>query len=282
MEPASLANFKMPFVFPVGSAKLSVIPFTSDGLGPQAGFELLNTGAVGSGRGIEHGKQTSAQQFIGTTDSDAGAAEGIAFVAYHNMGYLNYTAWIPSHSTSPGVNAIASYLRGALTQQFGDWDLGGGVQWWGGTSRLDGVEDRHRAWSIDAQAQGKVGKMDLGLYLSYAVANKTNPGDVANAYNPGPNDRKAFAIMGQLGVIPNKVILTLGYLAGKTGAATNDSDNAFTVGAAYKVTQNVKLELDITKFNGSAYDNSKSTDNGQINGGGNGDMKTTLMLSSAF
>lgn len=41
-----LAGFKMPFSYTVGPVRASVIPFTTDGLGPAYGFELLSTGAV--------------------------------------------------------------------------------------------------------------------------------------------------------------------------------------------------------------------------------------------
>jgi hypothetical protein len=58
------ASFKLPIGFEVAGGTLSVIPFTTDGLGTAFGFELLNTGAVRNVRAFEERTAISAQQYV--------------------------------------------------------------------------------------------------------------------------------------------------------------------------------------------------------------------------
>src|SRR3990172_6562467 len=151
----NFTSFKMPFVFDVAGMKLSAIPFNTDALGVSFGFELLNTGAQRTQRAIEHRKDMSAQQYIDT----ATPAEGIAFVAANNMGFVNFSLWAPTH-TGKDIGPMSQYLRIAATPVVGGWDLGGGFQWWGGTTKLESpasdlAAEKHatHAWALDAQAQ---------------------------------------------------------------------------------------------------------------------------------
>src|SRR3989337_4055031 len=180
----NFTSFKMPFVFDVAGMKLSAIPFNTDSLGASYGFELLNTGSQRSQRPIEHRTEMSAQQYIGT----ATAAEGIAFVAANNMGFVNVSLWAPFH-TATDVGPMSKYVRVAATPTIGDWDLGGGIQWWGGTTGIASDADLvagsypTHAWALDAQAQGSVSSMPLGVYVSYASAEKTEAGEPDNVFN---------------------------------------------------------------------------------------------------
>src|SRR4030067_740118 len=168
----NFTSFKMPFVFDVAGMKLSAIPFNTDALGVSFGFELLNTGAQRTQRAIDHRKDMSAQQYIDT----ATPAEGRAFVAANNMGFVNFSLWAPTH-TGKDIGPMSNYLRIAATPAVGEWDLGGGFQWWGGTTQveadasdLDAGQYETHAWALDAQAQGRVSSMPLGVYVSYASA----------------------------------------------------------------------------------------------------------------
>lgn len=271
----NFTSFKMPFVYDVAGTKLSVIPFNTDALGASFGFELLNTGAVRNIRIIEHRKEISAQQYIGTST----AAEGIAFVAANNMGFINYSLWAPSH-TAKDVGPMSHYLRVAATLNYAGWDLGGGIQWWGGTTGIGTDEDdlkagdhQTHAWAIDAQAQGTVMDMPLGAYLSYGSAEKSDAGGPENLFNSSTNDDKtALAVIAELGVIPNRATLALGYRSADTGAASNSEDNAFTFGATYQLVQNVQFQLNHSIYSGDKYDPKPAE----------GDQFTTLMLFTAF
>lgn len=249
------ANFKMPFVYDVSGAKVSVIPFTTD-LGTSFGFELLNTGAVRNSRLTEHRKDVSAQQYLGTD----GDATGIAFVAYHNTGYVNYSLWKPVHGNSSA--SFLNYLRVAATPQVAGWDVGVGGQLWSGTSKddTDGTEQKSDAWAIDAQAQGIVGSMPLGVYLTYGSVGEDSTLEKA--------DSSAMTIAAELGVLPSTQVS----VALRNGDAAGDSDNAIAVGVKYLLKQNVQLSLNHAIYSGDKYDPKPAT----------GDQLTTLMLFAAF
>ena len=270
----NFTSFKMPFVFDVAGMKLSAIPFNTDALGASFGFELLNTGAQRTQRAIEHRSEMSAQQYIGT----ATAAEGIAFVAANNMGFVNVSLWAPSH-TAKDIGPMSKYVRVAATPTVGDWDLGGGIQWWGGTTGIASDADLvagsypTHAWALDAQAQGSVSSMPLGVYVSYASAEKTEAGEPDNVFNSEANDKTAWALIGELGVIPNKTTVSLAYRSGDKGTASDNEQTALTLGVTHLTAQNIQFQLNHSMYGGDAYDPKPAS---------GGDQQTTLMLFTAF
>ncbi|MBI5407057.1 MAG: hypothetical protein HZA18_05115 [Nitrospirae bacterium] len=275
----NFTSFKMPFVYDVMGAKVSVIPFNTDGLGAAFGFELLNTGAVRNIRTLEHRKDISAQQYLGT----ATAAEGIAFVAANNLGFINYSLWAPSH-TAKDVGPMSQYLRVATTPTVGGWDLGGGVQWWGGTTSLGtadaaglsaGAHQTH-AWVIDAQAQGIIRSLPLGVYLTYGSAEKSKAGEPENLFNSNTDDKTALSVSAELGVLPGRATVSLGYRTADTGAASDNKDNGLVLGATYQFAQNVQLQLNHSSYGGDYYDLPANNEDAE------GDQLTTLMLFTAF
>ncbi len=270
----NFTSFKMPFVFDVAGMKLSAIPFNTDALGASFGFELLNTGAQRTQRAIEHRTEMSAQQYIGT----ATAAEGIAFVTSNNMGFVNVSLWAPSHYAKD-IGPASKYIRAAVTPTIGDWDLGGGIQWWGGTtgvgtaaSDLTAGQHATHAWALDAQAQGSVSSMPLGVYVSYASADKSDAGEPENIFNAEVNDKTAWAVIGELGVIPNKTTVSLAYRSGDKGTASDNEQTALTLGFTHLTGQNIQFQLNHSLYGGDAYD-PKPAD---------GDQQTTLMMFTAF
>jgi len=273
-DATSFTSYKMPIVYDVGPVKLSVIPFTTDGLGASYGFELLNTGAVRHQRVLENasGTVTSAQQYIGT----ATAAEGFAFVAYNEMGYINYTLWGPSHDANIAVGPLSNYFRVAATPNLGGWDMGIGAQLWSGTTDVgNNTKYPTHAYAVDAQAQGNVG-LPLGVYLSYGNAKKTKAGDTANLFNSNAKDKKAVAVLAELGVLPGKATIAAGYRSDDTGEAANNKQNAITLGASYLLAQNVQVQLNYSMYSGSYYDLAANNEDG------NGDRLATLMVFAAF
>lgn len=264
------ASFKMPMTYQMGTTTLQFVPFTTDALGAAYGFELLNTGAQRSQRVGEDRNALMAQQFVGL---GSGAAEGFAFVAANELGFINVSAWAPIHGNF-AVKRLAPYVRAALTPNLGGWDLGLGVQHFSGkAAEVDDtgttVEYVTKGWAVDAQAQGLIGGMPLGLYAAYAEA----AADPDSIWNPRPEDRTAWSVHGQLGVWPNKATLLLGYRSGKTGAATRNEDIATTIGGTYQLAQNVQLQLNHVMRSGNRYDDPKPA---------TGDTQTTLMLFSAW
>jgi len=282
-----LAGFKMPFMFKAGDMKFGVVPYTTDALGTSYGFELLNTGAVRNIRVMEHRNESSAQQYINT----ATPAMGAAFVLWDPKFFINVSKWSPNHAAvaegRANGNPSSTYFRAALTPSVGDWALGVGVQSWSGSSKQGNalapgtvVTVATKAWAVDAQAQGAVGNLPLGIYLTHAEAAGTPVGAaVANLFNANPNARKATTIAAELGVIPHKATLMFAYRSGNTGsAAANSSDNATTIGGTYQYAQNVQLQLLHSKRSrGGAVPVGRYA--GSLTPG---DSLTTLMLSVGF
>lgn len=305
----AFASFKMPIVFDVSGTKLGVIPFTTDMGGAAYGFELLNTGAVAMQRVLEHVRDTSVQKFLGTTDVSTGAAEGIALVAANEMGFINVSLWGPAHGTVAVGTELSQYVRVAATPNAGGWDLGIGAQYWGGQTKVGDTDNNPsqikttQAWAIDAQAQGNVG-LPLGIYLSYGTApaskdaknGKADGTTENNLFNTNGRDKTAWSILAELGVLPGKATVAVGYRSGDNGGtksvtnttAANNQDDAITVGATYQLAQNVRLELDYTSGSGSAYDKTTAgattLRSGPVSAaaGDGANSLTTLMLFAAF
>jgi len=269
---AFLASLKVPIGIDVKSTHLSLTPFTTDGLGPQFAFELLNTGAVRNIRVFEHRKQISAIQFVGLQH----AAQGVAFVAYHNTGYFSYTPWQPESGTSDS-GPLLHYLRLVGTRTIAGWDLAAGGQLFLGTTKLgSGTRERARGWALDAQAQGSIVSLPVGLYLTYAEAQGSTTGDPVNIFNGNDGDKRSWAILAEVGVLPNRVTIGAGYRSGNTGAIGPSQQSAVTVGATFLLAQNFELQVNHSINSGDVFD---VPANNELD---NGDQLTTLMIFAAF
>jgi hypothetical protein len=224
--PAGLASIKMPFIYDVGSAKVGVVPFTTNGLGVAHSFEVMSTGAVAVHLFNQQDMTAiSAQQYIGT----ATAASGAALVVSNDMGYINFAKWSPNEMTSGNGSPTSTYLRIAATpgNLIPGFDFAAGAQFWRGTSASSaakagtqittqvacsgtswtpipggglgtcfgnfGISPDGRleteATAIDAQMMGDVGGMPLTLIASYAVAPGEPGGSaVQNMFNNDANN----------------------------------------------------------------------------------------------
>ncbi|MDH5369680.1 MAG: hypothetical protein OEW99_06630 [Gammaproteobacteria bacterium] len=220
---------------------IAVIPFSTDGLGVGYGFELLNTGVQRSQRPIENRKGFSAGQVLGTA---SGGATGMAFVYHTNDWYINYSHWTPTWGNSQ-VNifgGLANYLRLVYMPAIGSWDTGFGITSMSGSVKSGGTPASEifvDSWTIDAQAQGQVGTMPLGIYASYGAAPKSTATE-ENFYNTSTvEDATAFGVVAKLGVIPGKMQVYLATASKTNGPTTNTT----TIGLQYTMAENVKIEL---------------------------------------
>lgn len=257
-ESNSFLSTKVHFnVAKAGNTQFSVIPFSTDGLGSAYGFELLNTGAQRSQRPIEDRRGFSAAQTLGLA---SGEATGIALVASSHNYFINYTPWVPGWGgTNMNVkpSGLAHYFRAAYTPFIGSWDTGIGVQLWAGDAEVsDGAGGETRlvtdGWIIDGQMQGSVGSMPLGIYASYGECTADPDHHLGDCNNT--DDAKAFGILGQLGIVPNKANIFAAYRAKDVGSATESDFDSTTVGGKYLLSQNVVLELFYVKESGSGVD----------------------------
>ena len=81
---------------------------------------------------------------------------------------------------------------------------------------------RTEAVAVDAQLQGMLGNMPLGLYFSYASAPGTSVGERPNLYNPNPGRKTAISLAAELGAfMSGRGTFKLAYRKTDTGAATN-------------------------------------------------------------
>jgi hypothetical protein len=279
VEAPFLASFKMPFMYDVGGLKAGVIPFSTAELGAAFGFELLNTGAVKNQRMVEKGPDISAKQYV----MDAHKARGFAFVVSDPRFFVNLTKWSPGHVEDHVSSPNATYIRAAVTPRVGNWDLGAGVQSWSGSAEVGPgsaiITNDIKGTAVDAQAQGAIGAMPLGIYLSQAKAPASGTTGNPNFFNTGTDNAKtATAIAAELGVLPRKATLVLAYRKANTGATSFNHDNALTVGGIYQIVQNMQLQLTHATRSGSAYDSGSPN----MTVGGNGDRLTTLVLFGSF
>lgn len=266
----NFANFELPFEFHAGDIAISAVPFSTDGAGPLRGYELLNTAWVDGLKPLERSKGYAAGRILGTDVP----AEGLTLAARKSgLGYVAVTMWRPNHDNTLSVNKFSNVVRAVYNNNIGDWNVAAGLLGiFGKTTDSAAAEVRAKLFGLDAQLQGNVSNMPLGVYLSYGSAGKTNAGDIPNLFNGNANNETAFGLLAQLGVIPNKATLSLGGHIAKTGAGTNDKNNGFIAGASYQYTQNVKFELDQEWYSGSANTNAKL----------NPKNRTTLMAFMGF
>jgi hypothetical protein len=293
-----LSGFKIPMMWELGDTgmKVGAVPFSTDNLGASYGFEMLSTGAVKNIHASEHEEETSAQQYVFFSPEENGAAAGISLVLYDPKFYVTLTPYTPTHRPGEGNgnpslgNLNATYFRAAYTPKVGDWALGAGVQAWAGSNvrARDGNGTLRlfstKGWAVDAQAQGAVAGLPLGVFFSHASAPATDPNSTAapNLFNPNARARTATSISAELGILPAKATLLVGYRKADDGSDTASSDNAFTLGATYNIYQNVRFELVHSVRQRGAGGAGRYGPNDPANGTLGGKSQTTLVFAAAY
>ena len=299
------ANWKLPMMFDVGGMKVGAVPFSTNGLGAGYGFDLFATGSNGGGRINENGMGYGAALYMGSTNNPA--ATGVALVAANDDFHVNLTQYAATPSGS--VNKLGgTYLRAAWTPNLGGMDVGVGIQNWSGNSSQftansatapDPLADPNNAKEdklmvIDGQAQGEYNGMPVGLYASYGTAAATSAGAAkTNTYNNGTKAKTALGLMADVWVMPATLGLQIGMMRAQTGqltaAGAAETDNSFTIGAWYKLRQNVKLGFAYTKFSGTAYEttgsggaNAANYSTDMTGNGERGTSRMTMILSAGF
>jgi hypothetical protein len=289
-----LSGFKIPMIWELGDSgmKIGAVPFSTDNLGASYGFELLSTGAVKNIHASEHEEETSAQQYVFFSPEENGAAAGISLVLYDPKFYVTLTPYSPTHrlggnNGNPNLGGLnATYLRAVYTPKFGDWALGVGLQSWSGSKvrvyDADGVlgEYSTKGWAVDAQAQGAVAGLPLGVFFSHASA--PGSGSTPNLFNPEAKARTATSISAELGVLPGKATVLVGYRKADDGSPSSSSDNAFTLGGTYNIYQNVRFELVHSVRQKGPGGAGRYGNNDPLTGSVGGKSQTTLVFAAAY
>lgn len=242
-ERFGLANFKLPITYKVEEHTFGVVPYRTEGFGPAASFEVLNTGAVRNARVLEERSVISSQQYIGT----ATEAEGLGLYLYNRLWNIVYSAWVPANGTVTDYTP-AHYARAVLTPKVGEWDVGlGGQLWWGTAKRQDDnnitgpqLEDKTEAYALDFQAMGSISELPVSVFATYANA-KNDPNSL---YNTGTDDKSAATLLGEVALMPSELMLSAGYRIADNGQAVDSSDDAVILGVKYFFMENVEFQLD--------------------------------------
>ncbi|MBI5439049.1 MAG: hypothetical protein HY936_08930 [Nitrosomonadales bacterium] len=281
-------TLRVPFVFDVGSVKLSVVPFTADGGGPMIGYELASGATLRANRWSEQRRDISGVQYA-LADGNGngvftGAATGFAFVAQNDFGFINYTRWTPNHMIGGGGNVStdmqSNYLRAAITPSYNEWAFLAGFGIMSGASEVvaggtvgtaNSAIYEARGHFLDAQAHGMLGGKDIGLYANYAKAPRlggicqtsvagvgTQGATGCNLFNQGAFDRWAWAVGVDYSIIPHTLHLGAAYRDGRRGAAgqvagASGTDKSTMVQAIYDFTQNVAFHAIYSSRTGSRY-----------------------------
>lgn len=286
--PAAAAGSGKVMILPeiAGDIRGGVVLY-SIGQDAAGAFELLNTGATSihrlmgnGGIGGQHIMAYSARQY---TVAELGAT-GAAVVVNNPNFFVNISKYINvGNGVAGGTNGVGlpyTYVRAAGMFDVAGFDTAVGFQNWSGTAGdglLNAFGSSMKATVIDAQMQGEVAGLPLGIYASYGTA----PGQMAGALNPnhfnaGASSRSSFNVAAELGVLPGHATVQTAIRIGKDGNVANNNDNAFMIGATYELSQNQELTFHYTTQSGSSWGAFGA------NAAGVGKSAYTLLLETLF
>jgi hypothetical protein len=180
----SFGGLKVPVMYDfVGDTKVGVIPFATTGDGVAYGYDNMATGFSGTTPWSQAGALTLAGQYMNTyktLNGYSGQATGVAAVLKHEEFWINASKWTPSANTyitgSATDKPTADYLRAAYTPHIGSFSAALGGQIWGGKAAMTDPNTSiansmmvitPKASAVDAQAQGVIGSIPVGIYLSH-------------------------------------------------------------------------------------------------------------------
>ena len=248
-----MSILRMPFVFDMGGAKLSVVPFAADGGSAMVGYELSSGGILRANRWSEHRDHTSAVQY----NRNVEPAMGFAFAAQNDMGFINLTKYAANFGPDGSSALTSNYVRIAATPTVSDWAMVLGAGRMSGSSFSNGLSQEivTDQTFFDFQAQGEVGGKELAVYAQHSKAPMTAVVGARSAYNSkNVTDRKAWTLGVDYSVIPHVLSIGAAYRNAENGAvATANGDNAWTAQAVYDMYQNVALHAAYSKSSGSAH-----------------------------
>jgi len=263
---------KLAMLFPVGDLRVGPVLYTG-GQGAAYSFEYLNTGAAdthklmgNAGPNKQHVAATYAGSWLGTRVD----ATGVSVVANNSLGFINVGKYAAAGPGTGNANDLPlTYARIATTLDVAGWDVGFGVQHLsgnmtpvlaGGVSTAD-----YNANVIDVQAQGELGGLSTGLYVTYGLAPASSAGNkLAGGWssivkqNNGTQTNVAASslnVAGTVEVMHGATVQAGVRFATFTPTVGNSTtDNAYMIGATYDISQNIALGLNYTVQSGTAWD----------------------------
>ncbi len=259
---ADAFTLRIPFVIGTKKNYFGIVPYTTYTLGAPAVFEVMNTGAISNLVILETSEVISAQQYIGTGTP----ATGIGFYYYSNLFYVTGALWAPFYGrdiTTLDIKELSNYGRVAFTPNVAGWDIGVGLQYWGGKTVVrnntgetiivnspvgsisidPGKEESlfTRALALDFQAMGYIRNIPLGVFLTYGQSPLSKTGEPTNIFNTNPQlEKTVITGLVELGVIPDIINVSLGYRKARNEGR---DDNAYIFGAKYHLHRNVQFQV---------------------------------------
>jgi len=285
--PAGAAAAKLTIMPEVADGVRAGLSVYSSGQGAAYVMEYLNTGATSihrlmgkAGPARQHINATSARQYVAPEAGGTGLSVNVAATNFMFAIAKETNVGPGVAGGTRGVGLPYNYVRAVGLFDLAGWDAGVGIQNFSGTGvnavGVAGVLSSQKATIIDGQLQGEMAGMPVGVYASYGTAAGSVVGGIANNYNLNPNKKNSFNIAAEFGVLPGVATLQVALRSAKTGAAINDADNAFMVGATYELAQNMGVSLHYTTQSGSAW-------NTPVGGVAPiGKNATTLLLETLF
>jgi len=214
------ANFQLLSSWDMGDAKIGV-DFWKAGFGETSGMEVGST--FGQHGGALNGKGVSASNIL--SGNAPGAMGGVTFFYANDMVNASVTALtdLADGATSMGWK-FAPSARVFFHVESGDFEygLGGGIT--SGSTGIGAAVVDMKKWMVDAQAQGSIGDMMVGIYADYAQAGAS----ATNVFTGGLGKSDGYSIRANATVV-HGVILGAGY-----GVM---NDRAVAGGAAVKTKQ---------------------------------------------
>jgi hypothetical protein len=274
-----LLSTKLSYTRPWGNNRVGATIFTTDGLGPAYGFEVMNTGAVRNHSPFAQ----SSNATLGNNDNLdlAGAATGIALFAFSNDWFINATVFAPD-SNEAGLTGmdtggkLSTYLRAAYTPVIKGWDTGIGIGLIGGTTEAtvtaggatlinavtggttaadDVGKINTAALFVDAQLQGQLAGKDLGVYLMYARGDNPTPAGAVNEVNlyggaVGGSRPTGVGVDIEYSMLPDKLHLLAALGRHDNGDAVLSAKVSAGLGLYWKIAQNISLQPMVEHFGG--------------------------------
>jgi len=212
------------------------------GFGPTGAIEISSVFGQHSGK-LNGGFVSATENLINGGATFGGGTLSAALWAGSDMGLVQLAAVAPGVAGN-GVNTgnrLATLARVVFTPEFSGMNamIGGGVI--SGTTGTTTVGYAKLSdFFIDAQVQGDVGDMSLGIYADYASANEGGFA-VLPAVSVKPGATTGFSIRAELEPVHN-VLLGIGYgSSNPPGVAATTTLTQFA--ATYHFYQNVELNF---------------------------------------
>ncbi|MDX8393634.1 MAG: hypothetical protein R8K21_03505 [Mariprofundales bacterium] len=261
-------SYKIAFVYDLDFGKVGVIGGSTDALGTGYLFNDPSNVLIRNLRGSQfrpgYFKGTSMQNGV----SGLGVYAHINDLVFVSLGqFVSNAGMNPTVATPLGAAALdfLTWARLAVTTEVAGFDTVAGVYSISGTQGKNGATGitKETTTGVDAQFQGDVGDLSVGLYLNYQFAGKSYAGVAsvadplnytAGALTAADSDMTGYWIYTSVGIGEAGVRLGMSESKDKNNLSNPFGYKTTTtiVGGWYSLAQNVDLDLEYNANNNDA------------------------------